>query len=607
MKFKPNSLKQYPKECGVYIMKDDRGEILYIGKAKKLRDRLKQYFIPGRDGRTMVPFLTAQIAAIETIVTLSEKEALLLENTLIKQHKPKYNILLKDDKTFISLMVNTKHKWPTLRLVRYKGRPKQDGTYFGPYTNAFAARQTLELIFELFPLRQCSDNELKSRKRPCLLYSIGRCLAPCVEKCTENEYRTNVTRVMEFLKGEDKEILGQLYKDMNEASDALRFEEAAEILRKIKQVQHVIENRKSLVHSFIKDCDVLGLYRKDDFAVLSKLIFREGRLIGSDHYTFEKTAAQNEEILQSFILQHYQSKNTIPREILLPFSIDAKLLEEVFQENFSKKIPLHIPKIGEKKSLIVMAEKNAKAVFQQELFHQSEKENLLLDLEEKLHLTRCPVRIECFDTAHISGSNAVACMIAYTNGVYDKKRTRLFRLKEDHQGDDYSALKEVLERRLIHAKEEDDLPDLVMLDGGKGHLNVGLEVFKELNIASVDIIAVAKEESKHQKTLTKEKVYMPYRKEPMALAPDSSLLFLVQKIRDEAHRVAIEFHRKKRKKSMRVSELDRLPGIGPKKKKMLLTHFGSIKNLKKASEEELKKIKGLNKTDIANLLEFIKK
>ncbi len=606
MRFNSDLLKKYPTECGVYLMKNAAGEILYIGKAKKLRHRIKQYFVPGRDGRMMVPFLTAQIDTIETIVTLSEKEALLLENTLIKKHKPKYNILLKDDKTFISLMINHKHAWPTVRLVRYKGRPPKEGQYFGPFTSAYAARQTLEVIFELFPVRQCSDNELKARRRPCLLHSIGRCLAPCVAKCSEKNYSESLAKVIAFLKGEDKEVIDTLYQQMQEASESLHFEEAAEILRKIKQIEHVIANRKSLVHSRIKDCDVLGIYRQSTYVVISKLIFREGRLTGSDHYTFTKTAADNDEILHSFILQHYPHKEKVPKEVLVPsLPSGYHSLVEILQESLGKKIPILCPQKGEKKALITMAEKNAKAVYQQEISQQSERESLLLDLEEKLKLSRCPLRMECFDVAHISGSDTVASMVAYTDGAYDKKRTRLYRLQGDFQGDDYGALAQVLKRRLIRAKEESDLPDLIVIDGGRGHLNIAVEVFKELNIASVDLISVAKESGKHQKTLTKEKVYLPHEKHPVELPPNSSLIFLMQKIRDEAHRVATTFHRSKRQKTMRQSALDSLPGIGPKKKKLLLSHFGSVKNLKNAALEELKAIPGINKNDLEVLKNFI--
>lgn len=588
-------LNTIPKEPGVYLMKDKKGEVLYVGKAKDLKVRVKQYFVPGRDGRLMVPFLTSQIEAIETIVTFSEKEALLLENTLIKRYRPKYNVLLKDDKTFISLSVNHRHTWPLIKLTRYKGKPKGDALHFGPYTSAFAARQTLDLMNRVFQLRQCSDRELHSRSRPCLLYAIKRCLAPCVGKCSKETYEQEVKRAIQFLKGHDKEVIEQLKKEREEASNQMEYEKAGALHQTILQIQHVTGSQQSIIRTKGKDCDVFALYHEGKHHIIAELIFREGRLIGADHFKFVEIASSDQEIWETFLVQHYQEKTPLPPEILLPLELQQKkALEEILS------IKIVYPQKGEKHALVRLAHKNAKALFSQEL----SREELLLDLQETCGLDRCPVRIECFDTSNISGTDLVACMVGFTDGKRDKERTRLFKVKGIDKPDDYGALKEVLTRHYTKAKEKDELPDLTLIDGGKGQLNVALEVFQALEIASVDVISLAKEEGRHDKGLHFEKIFTPHKKEPIFLSPRSSTLFILQQIRDEAHRVAITYHRKRRTKRIIQTELEGIPGIGPKKRTLLLKHFGSVKQIKKATLQELQELKGINQKDIESIEKF---
>lgn len=591
-------LDKIPKEPGVYLMKDRQGNILYVGKAKELRTRVKQYFIPGRDGRLMVPFLTCQVDRVDTIVTFSEKEALLLENNLIKRHQPKYNVLLKDDKTFISLSINHKHQWPMIRLVRYKGKPKGNNIYFGPYTSAYAARQTLDLMTRLFKLRQCSDRELVTRSRPCLLYSIKRCLAPCACKCTQEEYDQEVKRAIAFLKGNDTEIIKELKQEMEKASEATEYEKAGAILKTIQQIEHVTGSKQSIVRSTGKDCDIFALYHEGKYHIIAQLIFREGRLIGADHYKFIELASTDQEIWESFLIQHYQEKEERPPEVLLPLALEKKgALEEILG------LTLVQPKKGEKHHLIELALKNAKSLFDQEL----SKEELLLDLQETCELARCPVQIECFDTSNIAGTDFVACMVGFTDGKRNKERTRLFKIKATTKSDDYGALREVLTRHYSKAKEKDELPDLALIDGGKGQLNVALEVFKELEIANVDVISLAKEEGKHDKGLNFEKIFVPHKKEAIFLSPRSSTLFILQQIRDETHRVAISFHRKRRSKRLIQTALDQIPGIGPKKRTLLLKHFGSVKKIKEATRTDFEQVQGLTTRDIEALLKFQQK
>ncbi len=575
-------------------MKNAQGKVIYVGKAKQIKQRVKQYFIPGRDGRPMVPFLTAQVETIDTIVVPNEKEALLLENTLIKKHQPKFNVLLKDDKTFISLMVNHKHPWPRIQLVRYKGEPKKEGLYFGPYTSAYAARQTFDLLTRLFPLRQCSDAELKRRSRPCILYGIKRCIAPCVKLCTNEEYQTFVQGAIDFLKGQDKKIIKELQIQMEKASENLEFEKADALLQTIRQIEHVLEGGSVVAKSGGKNSDVLGLYRTGDEVMVMQLFFREGKLVGSEHYGFSKVAGSDEELFSSFILQYYKEQKNLPQEILVPTPIPSALSEILL-------VPILHPQKGDKKALLDLAHKNAKANFLKEKDDLALKEKMLLDMQEKLHLSRYPERIECFDASNISGTDLVASMVAFTHGEKDKKRTRLFKIREIKKGDDYAALHQVLSRRLTRAKDENDLPDLVIVDGGKGQLNVALALFRELDLATIDVIALAKEEAKHTRGITLERVFLPHQSEPIHLDARSPLLFLLQKIRDEAHAKAIGFHRKRREKRVISSALDELPGIGPIKRKRLLAHFGSPKRIKNASIDELKKIKGLTQKDITLL------
>lgn len=602
MAFDLNQLENMTTEPGVYLMKDSRKVILYIGKAKKLKNRLKQYFLPGRDGRMMVPFLTSQVETIETIVTFSEKEALLLENTLIKRHQPKYNVLLKDDKTFISLTINHRHKWPMVRLSRYRGIPKEGCLHFGPYTSAYAARQTLDLMERIFRLRQCSDRELATRIRPCLLFSIKRCLAPCTQKCSPEEYENEVQGAISFLKGKSKEVIIKLKEERDKAAEALEFEKAAALQKTIEQIKHVTENERSVVHSKGKDCDVFALYHEGKHHLIAQLICRNGRLIGAEGYVFTEIASSDEELWESFLLQHYQQSRSLPSEILLPITLkNQSLIEEVFSEEKACSVKLLHPKMGEKLQLLKLAQKNASILFKQKRQDSLDLEEMLLDLEDICQLTRYPLKIECFDTSCISGTDFVACMVGFSGGKRDKKNTRLFKIQNVTKADDYGALREVLMRHYTKAKKNDTLPDLALIDGGKGQLNVALGVLKELEIASLDVISLAKEEGRHDKGLNFEKIFTAHKKDPIFLSPRSSTLFILQKIRDEAHRTAITFHRKQRAKRIIQSSLDSVPGIGPAKKTRLLKHFGSVKKIKEASDEELESVSGITKKDVKAL------
>ncbi len=604
MKFDIDSLEAFPTQAGVYIMKGPGGEVLYIGKAKNLRSRIRQYFAPGGDGRFIIPFLVAKVQSIDTILVTSEKEALLLENNLIKEHQPRYNALLKDDKTYIALKINNKHTWPMVSLVRYRGRPEPDGLYFGPYTSAEAARATLDLLNRLFPLRECSDQELVRRTRPCILYDMKRCVAPCVKKCSKEEYDIYVQRAIKFLKGQDNEILKELYADMQAASENLDFEKAGRVLKTVRQIEKTIE-QQMVDKPFGSDADVLGIYRQAEEVILSQLHIRSGKLMGSHHYNFTKIAQEDSELIESFLVQHYEKIDPLPHEILVPVPLDnAEEIADIVSSQKKRKVDIAMPQRGEKKNLLQMAYLNAEAAFKKEKDLAEIRERTLLELQEKLRLAHYPRRIECFDNSNISGAEPVSVMVVFTEGEKDKKRYRKYKVKTVSGIDDYGTFFEVLSRRYKRGKEENDLPDLLIVDGGKGHLNIALKVLSDLNIISVDVIGIAKEESRHDKGMSEEQIFLPNIKDPILLRSTSPVLFLLQQIRDEAHRFAITFHRSRRSKQLIRTSLTHIPGIGPQKCRKLLRHFGSVKKIKEATAEELKQVEGITDANIQAILAF---
>jgi len=596
MTFDPQRIKSFPADPGVYLMKNSQGKVLYVGKAKHLRQRIRQYFAKGGDGRSMVAVLIGQIAAIDTIVVTSEKEALLLENTLIKRHKPKYNALLKDDKSYIALKL-TKHQWPRIDIVRYRGKPKADGIYFGPYTSAGSARQTLELLQKVFPMRQCSDSEFARRTRPCILYDMKRCIAPCVGKCTEKEYGHLVTKVKKFLQGQNKAVLKELYEEMQKYSDSLEFEKAGAVLRTIHHIEKTVEKQK-VDKPLGKDTDILSIFREGDESILVLMFFRGGKLTGAKHYSFSHILEDDKELFKTFILQHYQAREELPHEILLPEEIDDEgILVEVISKGKSRKSIIRCPKRGDKAELVKLAKINAETIFRKEKDQSVIREQILLAMRETFSLTRYPSRIECFDISNLAAKEPVATMVTFMGGLKEPGSYRKYKIKTLEKQNDYAAMHEALLRRFKRGKEENNLPDLLVVDGGKGHLNVALKVMQELNLISVDVIALTKELGRHDKGLTVEQVFLPNVKVPVMLKPNSPVLFLLQKIRDEAHRTAISFQKSRRSKSLFKSPLESIEGIGPVKKRKLLRAFGSLKAIKEAPKEDIAAVAGISRKD----------
>lgn len=589
--FDPATLSHYPTEPGCYLMKDHSGLVLYVGKANNLRVRLRQYW-GDVDTREMIPYLLEQVHTIDTIVVGSEKEALLLEDTLIKRHLPKYNVLLKDDRAYIGLKITKDHDWPRLELVRFRGVPKEQGTTFGPYPHAHAARETLELLRRLFPLRQCSDEELARRTRPCLLYQIKRCVAPCVGLCSKQEYQELVDGVEELLRGRDEQVV-ELLREIEAASAALEYERAAQLLKTLRQVETTIESQRVVADRPLS-CDAIGIYREGPEVMITVLIFRDGRLIGSERDSLSNVGEQDKDLLRRFLMHRYQTGAQLPKEILIPVDLEERsLLEELLSTH------IHAPTRGSKRQLVQMAEDNSRAAWTQTRDRRSLREQQLLELQEQCQLNNYPQRIECIDTSHLQGSDAVAVVIAFLDGEKDTRRYRTYKLRETAAGDDYGALREVLMRR--YGKHREDLPDLLILDGGKGQLSTAKQVFQELNIITVDLVALAKEAGRHDRGITAEQLYLREQAEPIRFDTHSHLLFLLQQIRDEAHRFALTFHRKRRTKTRLHSALDDIPGIGPVKKRRLLRHFGSVKRIREASEAELLAVQGITQRDLEAL------
>lgn len=600
------ALDDFPTLPGVYLMLDAEGEVLYVGKAKNLKARIRSYFRGAHDERVQVPLLVAQIASIDTIVVTSEKEALLLENTLIKRHQPKYNVLLKDDKGYISLKLTTKHPWPKLELVRLKGAPPRDGSYFGPYTSAQAARGMFDLIGTLFPLRQCSDEEFARRKRPCILYQIKRCCAPCVRYVTEEVYQGYVDAVSKLLRGQNEAVVKQFDREMQEASEKLEFEKAAGLLKKKRLIEQVAEKQR-VDRAVVADTDVWALFREGHDVVVTKLLWRGSKLIGSHHFDFDRAFTPTEELLESFVVQHYLDNPLfIPSEILLAHKIqEPEVVSALLAEKAEKKVELLIPIKGEKKRLCDMAFLNAQSAYQMRKNVKTMRENALLELQDALKLSRYPRRIDCFDNSHFAGTELVSSCVTYVDGQKYTPAWRKYRIRTVSGGDDYAMMQEAIYRRYKRAEEEEEeFPDLIIIDGGKGHLEAALKVMKELEIVSCDLIAIAKETGRHDKGQTQERIFTPTSARPISLDPHSSVLFLLQRIRDEAHRFVLAYQQVRRKKATIKSALDDIVGIGPVKKKKLIHAFGSVKAIREATLEELQQVPGLSKKDAQTIHDF---
>jgi excinuclease ABC subunit C len=587
-----------PTTPGVYLFKDNKGEVIYVGKAKNLRARVRQY-ARGGDGRAQIRFLLAQLVDVEVLMTSSEKEALLLENTLIKQHWPRYNIRLKDDKSYWHVKVTTQESWPRIFLTR---QILKDGSkYLGPFHSSTAVQETVELIRKVFPLRTCSNTVFRNRTRPCLEYQIQRCLGPCTLPVDPEEYRQHLKNALLLLEGKNPELVTQLTARMQTAAEALRFEEAAKLRDQLRAITQTGE-KQQVATPLGYDQDIFGLYREGGSIEVQVLFVRAGKLVGSQSYSFDDHEFPDEEVLSELLTQFYQGERFIPDELIVPLPLeDVSVREELLSERKGKKVSLLCPQRGDKVRLVEMAHENARHSFTEKRRGEEQKAKTMETLRRTLHLRNAPKRIECFDISNIHGNLAVGSMVVFDEGEPDKNRYRRFRIKTVEGSDDFAMMYEVLKRRYTRALEEHDLPDLLMVDGGKGQLGVAVAVFQELGITEVDVIGLAKmrterdpfaEEVAH----SAERVFLPGRKNPVVLLPNSTALFLLQRLRDEAHRFAITYHRQLRAKERLSSPLDTIPGVGPSRRKALLRHFGSLKRIRSATLEELLQVSGITQT-----------
>jgi len=585
-----------PTAPGVYLMKDARGEVLYVGKAKNLRNRLRSYVKAERDSRPQIKFLLERATTLETIVTDTEKEALILENTLIKKYRPRYNIHLRDDKTFVSLRLDLREEFPALEVVR---QVRQDGArYFGPFSSSVAVRQTLKQIYRIFPLRHYPVATCRRRGRPCLFYQIGQCSGPCHGLISAADYRRLVDGVLALLGGRQDEVVALLQQRMTTAAAALRYEEAAALRDQIRAIAATVEQQKAVRHGGL-DQDVIGLHREGGEVELVVMFYRQGEL--SDRRSYNLDWLMDEDVLLAeFLGQFYSRDVPIPDEVILPLAIEGEAaLAEWLSERRGRRVQVLTPQRGARRELAALATRNALEAWRERGSRQEARMELLEEIRRRLQLERLPRRMECFDISNIQGRDTVASMAVVVDGESAPAEYRHYRIRTVAGSDDYASLREVLERRLQRGQADQSLPDFILIDGGKGQLGILTAVLAELGLAgAIDVAGIAKSRvlaNAKGKLVerSEERFFRPGRKNPVLLRRGSPALFLLERLRDEAHRFAITYHRKLRGKGQLSSVLGDIPGVGPKRQRALLKHFGSLKKVKEADLESLMAMPGL--------------
>lgn len=583
---------------GVYLMKDARGAVIYVGKAANLRKRLASYFLRDSHADLKTGVLVRQIQSFDTIVTPSENEALILESTLIKKHRPKYNILLKDDKRYPSLRIDLTSEYPCLQVVRKTRNDK--ALYFGPYSSPGSVRDTLKIINKTFRLRKCQSDRVKPRTRPCLNYQMGLCLAPCCYPVDPDAYREMVEEVRMFLNGRTHDLIRKFTEAMTAAADRQAFEEAARLRDKIFALRNVVEKQVAVTGDFV-DRDVIGFARNEGLAVVVVLLVRNGFLQAARDFVFKEDIASDHEIVDAFFKQYYAKSDYIPGEILIPLPLeDATVYGEWLSRLRGKAAHVMLPRRGDRLRLLQMAGDNARDRLTRIMDEMAAGAGLLESLARRLGLRTPPRRIECFDNSGMAGTSLVSARVVFVDGRPDKKSYRRYVLKTVDLQDDYASMKEVLGRRFRNTDPAGDLPDLLMVDGGRGQLNIAMAVLEGLGLGKAfGVIGIAKKDP--EKGEPNDKIYLPGRINPVNFGKDMDALFLLQRVRDEAHRFAITFHRQKRAKAALHSCLDAVPGIGKARKAALMKKFSSFQRLRTASVEELAEIPGIS-PDLARAL-----
>jgi excinuclease ABC subunit C len=573
-------------------MKDHKGTVIYVGKAAQLKKRLSSYFSSARQADTKTKALIANIASFEVIITGSEKEALILESNLIKRHKPRYNVELKDDKRYPCLRVGTRHPYPKLAIVR---QMKKDGAvYFGPYASAGAVRQTAKIVDKTFKLRKCSDREFKGRLRPCLHHQMHRCLAPCCLDVSQKAYQRQLREVILFLNGRTPKLIKKIRMEMIQEAERQNYEKAAALRDKLFALEKTLQ-KQIVVSADLKDRDVIAFFASEEHALVTMLYVRGGFLLGKRHFRFNKFLSTEAETVGMFMRQFYDESHFIPKEILVShYPEDATLMEEVLGNIKGSRVRILFPQRGPKRGLLNMAQDNAKTGIQELLESEAYEMDLMTRLAERLNLGRFPERIECFDNSNIFGSASVSGMVVFVMGKPQKQSYRKYHIKTVDLGDDYAIMAEVLKRRYRVGDKKAPLPDLLIVDGGKGQLNIAASIIEELGLdGAFDLIGIAKKDEKKGEAW--DKIYQKGRSNPVSFGRDKDPLRFLERVRDEAHRFALAFHRQQRGKAFLHSVLDDIPGIGKKRKKILLKHFASIQQIRDATLKELASLPGMNR------------
>ncbi len=598
-----NRVKEFPTQSGVYLMKNTAEKIIYIGKAKNLRSRVRSYFTDSKDHSPKTRLLVSNINDVEYILTKTEVEAFLLEASLIKKHRPKYNIRLRDDKAYPYIRFSWADSFPRLYLAR---KVKKDGSlYFGPYTSGLAVHGTIRFLNRTFKVRDCRDAVFSSRTRPCLTYQIGRCSAPCVKYISEQDYRAEMDGAKLFLKGQNKKVIKTMTEKMMTAAGEEKFEVAARLRDSISAIKAVLEKQAVINDTSEKDQDAIGYYGDERGCLIETVHIRSGRVIGTRSHYFphidpNDTLEDPREWLVDFINQYYED-NFIPDEVLLPLDLGSdltKLLGEVLKERSGSQVVVRYAAQQRNGDLVDMALANAKAHFLKYVSKSDEKLKGLEEIKEKLSLPDSPRRIECYDISTFQGAETVASQVVFEDGVPAKEHYRRYRIRTVEGINDFASMYEVLSRRFKHTEYED--PSLIVIDGGKGQLAQAVKILQEIGRQDIPVVGLAKArtESDFQKqevSSTEERFFIPGRQNPVVFRPNSEAHHILTGIRDEAHRFAITYHRKLRETSSLESELDYVVGLGSKRKKTLLTHFQSIDEIKNADAEELAKLNGFNR------------
>lgn len=581
-----DQVSKFPRSAGVYVMRNEEGTVIYVGKAKSLRERVRTY-LKGGDGRSQIQFLMRRVHSIEPVMTDTESQAFILERDLIRKYKPRYNIQLKDDKAYLSLRIDPNAPWPKIDLVR---RVEQDNArYFGPYTFSYELRELLDIIQNVIPLRTCSNTVFYNRARPCLEYQIKRCAGPCCLPVEKEQYDEWVKEAIQLLEGKTQAVAVLLEERMEHASNELRFEDAALYRDRIEILKNFQKGQKYLSHR-AEDRDVFALYRDHKLATLAVMNVRLGRIANNKNYSFSDVEIGDEEILEACISQYYQGGRDIPEEIVLPAPLEnVDSIRDYLSEKRGRRVQIVVPERGVRKRLVNLALINAEQHYVSTFDEDARNGECAKVLAEKLGLKQVPRRIECIDISNLQGSDNVGALVAFQDGIPDKQGYRKYDIKTTKGQDDFASIHEVVTRRLRRGHEENDLPCLLIIDGGKGQLGKALEARDESG-SSLEIVALAKERRRGKNDAVPERIFIAGSSEPIIFEAGKPVTHFIARIRDEVHRFVITFHRSKRSKRSRASVLDAIAGIGPERKNRLLRHFKSVERIRNSSVAEIQRV-----------------